>query len=111
MSSELKEVFENNAKFDSQKEIITRLLDDNNLETKTELDKPLRFSVLHIFQEKLKENHLNDSSIILERFLNYSFKYLISKNRQGRKEYIEALQMINQSNILTKEPNPLSPLK
>jgi hypothetical protein len=110
MSSEIEKIFNDSAKFDAQQEIISRLLDDTNLETKTELDKPLRFSCLSIIQETLKDNTLNKSSLILEHFLKFSFKYLISHDRKGRKEYIEALQMLNQVNSITQQSNPLNPI-
>lgn len=110
--SEIDNLFLNSKRYDAQKEIIERLLDDKNLETKTELDNPLRFSCLTMIENILEKHQLINSATILKNFTTVSFKYLISKNRKGRIEYIEALQMLNQINQLNSQTsNPLNPIQ
>lgn len=109
--SEIKDIFGDNSKFDAQQAIVSQLLDDSNLETKTELEKPLRFSCLTIFQEVLKDNELTYSSKIIEMFIIKSCKFLISHNREGRKEIISALQAFNQQQMMIDKTNPLNPFK
>ena len=74
--------------------IVEEILSDVNLDKKTELSQPLRWSIL--FQIKLlcQNWNLNKSQDILDNFINTSFRYLISKDRKGRLEYIESLKAL-----------------
>lgn len=107
---EIDGIFLDSAKFNAQKEIIERLLDNENLETKTDLDNPLRFACLNVIQKELSKYKLSISSNILSEFIIDSEKFLISKNRKGRLEYIQALQMLSQATqINNHSTNPLNP--
>lgn len=79
-----------------QKEIVQELLSDENLEQKTELEKPIKWTILSLVQNFLESKKLTKSAGLLEQFKDIGMKYLISKNRQSRKEYIEALTNLNQ---------------
>lgn len=97
MSSGLEKIFTQKAVSDIKREIVVELLDSTkNLDEKTELDKPLIWSTLHSMKKYIEEKGLENSAKIIEKFTNQSFKYLISKKRQGRKEYIEALNSLAQ---------------
>ena len=73
-------------------EILREMFDEENLEKKTELARPLNWSVMSSFAELLREKGLRRSAALLERFVVTSFRYLISHNRKGREEYVEALR-------------------
>ena len=93
--SELAKIFQNVDEQDILKKVVEQLLNDENLETKTELERPLRWSCITMMQQYIKDHKLKRSNKILDQFINVSFHYLISKNRQGRKEYIEALKSLS----------------
>jgi hypothetical protein len=109
----LAEIFSKKEIGDVKREIVLELLNsDNNLEEKTELGKPLKWSCLKAIQSFIEANDLPKSANILDSFINISFRYLISNSRKGRNEYIEALKSLgnmgeqdqeNQNSSLTIE--------
>lgn len=78
-----------------QTKIVNELLSDDNLDKKTELDKPLKWSALKVIQMKLEAKKMLNSTAILEEFIDKSFKYQISKKRKSRAEFVEALKAFN----------------
>ena len=80
-----------------QQKIVQELLSVENLDRKTELDKPLKWSCLTTIEEFVKKYDLKFSANIINKFTDLSFRYLISKNRKGRSEYVEALKTFNQA--------------
>lgn len=107
------QLFENTKEeIDVKKKIVEELLTNENLESKTELKAPLRWSCLDSIRDYVSKHNMPYSAIILEKFIQTSFKYLISNERKGRAEYIEALKAL--SNLEQPKPNvinPLNPLK
>lgn len=92
----IEDIFTSKTNEDVKREIVLELLNsDKNLDEKTELKKPLNWSIMKTIKDYLKEHKLFLSSSILLKFIVHSHKYLISKNRQGRKEYIEALNSLD----------------
>lgn len=79
-----------------EKEIVDELFSEDNLDRKTELDKPIQWSVMKVLREFLDQHTLPYSSGILQEFVETSFRYLISKKRKGRGEYVKALQAISE---------------
>lgn len=84
---------------DIEQKIVEELLNDKNLDTKTELTQPIKWVTLDSITDFLKGKNMIVSSGILNRFMNVAFKYLISKDRKGRLEYIQALQSIKEKQI------------
>lgn len=92
----LADIFQSKTNSDVEREIVLELLNsERNLDEKTELSKPLKWSCLRTISSFLKNLELNQSNTILEGFMVQAFKFLISKSRKGRQEYIEALKSIN----------------
>lgn len=91
----LEDIFEGKANADVKREIVLELLDtDNNLDEKTELTKPMRWSCLVVMKDYIGGLNLGKSEGILGQFIRQSHKFLISKDREGRKEYIESLRAL-----------------
>lgn len=82
---------------DIEQKIVEELLNDSNLDRKTELDYPIKWAALNTILEYLIAKKMVKSAEILQNFQQSAFKYLISKNRKGRLEYLEALKGIQQS--------------
>lgn len=74
------------------KAILDQLFSDDELEKKTDLTRPINWSVMSVLAEFLRQRGLKRSAGIVEAFVNTSFKYLISKSRKGREEFVEALK-------------------
>lgn len=103
------ELIANNKELDIEQKIVEELLNtDKNLVTKTELQKPIKFTLLKVISEMLKDKELKLSYTHLERFMELAFKYLISKDRKGRLEYIQALQSIRENQKEKIDQNPMS---
>lgn len=101
-NSGLEEIFTQEAISDIKREIVVELLNsEKNLDEKTELNKPIKWSCLRTIKDYLDRLNLPKSSEILEGFIRQSHKFLISKNRKGREEYIKALNSI--ANLEEKE--------
>lgn len=105
------ELFTDGQDLDLRKEIIEQLLNNENLETKTELHKPLRWSCLDTIKDFIEQKQLSKSANILKKFVNKSYQLLISHKREGRKEYVEALKSLSMGVDVSKQTNPLNPLK
>lgn len=74
--------------------LIDQFFSDKDIEKKTELDKPLKWSALKMIEDKLEAKGLHLSANVIRQFRETSFRYLVSYKRQGRKEIIEALQSL-----------------
>ncbi|MDD4938488.1 MAG: hypothetical protein PHX34_05810 [Candidatus Shapirobacteria bacterium] len=78
---------------DKSSEIIKSLNQiDDNLPTKTDVRSPLDVSFLVTISEFLKANKLKKSAKILDDLVKNYESLMISHDRQGRKETIEALK-------------------
>lgn len=92
---EIDSIFKNLDEEDLKQKIVEELLNnEHNLETKTELSKPIKWSTLSVIKSFIEDKKLPNASSILEKFMKTSFTYLISKQREGRKEYILALNAL-----------------
>lgn len=80
-----------------EREIVNELFSNENLDRKTELKRPLSWSIIDVIRNYLQGHNLTYSSGILQNFIEISFRFLISKNRQGRQEYVEALKSISRN--------------
>lgn len=109
--SELSEIFHFNEEVDVQRKIVEQLLNEQNLDSKTELNSPLRWACMNSIRDYLEKRDLNRSKQILETFMLTSFRYLISNKRKGRSEYIDALRALSSSQMeeQPKKVNPLNP--
>lgn len=87
-----------NSDINIEQKIVEELLNQSNLDTKTELNKPMSWACLSLIQDYLKKKKMEKSSYVLEEFIKICFKYLISKDRKGRLEYLEALKGIREKN-------------
>ena len=76
---------------DIRREIVRELLSTDNLDRKTHLKKPVTWAALTILEEMLDRAHLPESSSVINRFTELAFRYLISKDRLSREEYVRAL--------------------
>jgi len=94
--SAINQLFQNMDETDLKQKIVEELLDsEKNLETKTELNKPITWTCLNVMNDFINDKKFKKSGQILGGFMNTAFKYLISHNREGRKEYIEALKSLS----------------
>jgi len=80
--------------------ILRELINDQNIELKTEINKPFDFSVLKLIAEYLRDNKLPYSASLIDKFIKISFKYLLSKNRKSREEIIRALHSIGMTETI-----------
>jgi hypothetical protein len=86
-----------------EKEIVDELFSEENLDRKTELKRPIQWSVMKVLREFLDEHDLPYSSNILMEFVETSFRFLISRNRKGREEYVKALRAVTTRSETTRE--------
>lgn len=103
--SEIAGLFEESREVDVKRQIVSELLSDENLDRKTELTIPLRWSCLKMIADTLERNELKRSALLLNNFITTSMKYLVSKGRKGRTEYIEALRALGAMD--RAEPPPI----
>lgn len=104
---QLNDLFDKNDDIDVKRKIVEHLLNNTDLSSKTELNKPLRWSCLDSIRDFIDKHKMNYSRDILEKFIQTSFTYLISNERKGREEYIKALNALSN---LSEQPKPISPL-
>ena len=84
-------------------QILNNLLDGSqNLDLKTQIIKPKQLASLKVLSDILKGMEFKDSSKILKDFIEIYLRYMVSYERQSRKEIIKAL-----SNLLESENKDL----
>ena len=88
-----------------EQKIVEELLNNKNLETKTEIHNPTLFSSTKILEQFLINKQMMKSGLIVGVYVEYTFKYLISLNRKGRLEYLESLKGLK---ARIPDSNPLS---
>lgn len=90
----------------SLQQILNNLLNaENNLNLKTQIEKPKQLASLFILSKYLKQHNFKKSGKILEFFINTFLEYMISYKREGRKEIIRAL-----TNLIEVEKRRISKL-
>jgi hypothetical protein len=72
-------------------DILSNLINKQDLELKTEIHNPLIISTLDVLAITLKENNLNSSSNILSNFLYWFRINMISYKRLSRNEIIKGI--------------------
>ncbi len=87
-----KEDLESEEEETSLKEILKGLMDaDNDLELKTHVIVPRDIAGLQVLTSVLNMYKLGDSAKLLEGFIEYYLKLMVSYQRLGRKEIIDAV--------------------
>ena len=90
----------------SFQQILNNLLNaENNLNLKTQVNKPKQLASLFILSKYLEKNNFENSGKLLESFINIFLEYMISYRREGRKEVIRAL-----TNLIETEKHRISKL-
>lgn len=99
LPSDMKSLMDTTEEMDIKQKIVEELLINNrNLETKTELSKPISWACMSMIEEVLEGKEMSFSAGLLKSFSKTAFTYLISKDRKGRNEYIEALKSLSAMN-------------
>jgi len=83
--------------------LISELINDKNIELKTEISNPLVMSILDSLGEYLEQKGLKQSSSLLKTFLFWFRVNMISFKRKSRNEYIKAINSLYSSEITEKE--------
>lgn len=87
----------------SLQQILNNLLDGSqNLDLKTQIVKPKQLASLNVLSDLLKEMKFKDSSKMLKDFIEIYLRYMVSYERQSRKEIIRAV-----SSLLERENKDL----
>jgi len=83
--------------------LISELINDKNIELKTEISNPLVMSILDSLGEYLEQKGLKQSSSLLKTFLFWFRVNMISFNRKSRTEYIKAISSLYTAEATEKE--------
>ena len=82
----------------SLQQILNNLLDGSqNLDLKTQIIKPKQLASLKVFSELIAKFKYSKSSKILEGFIKVYLRYMVSYERQSRKEIIKAISSLFES--------------
>lgn len=84
-------------------EILTNLMQAENIEMKTEIKKPLQLAKLYVLKELLQDAGFNTASGIINAFIQKYLVYMVSDKRKGRKEIIDAISGIREQIKTVKE--------
>ncbi|MFO7677198.1 MAG: hypothetical protein R6V50_02275 [Thermoplasmatota archaeon] len=76
---------------DSLEKILNKLLDDTNIELKTEIHKPINLTRLEILGMWLEIEKLTKSSKLVNAFVLFYRKNMVSFDRKSRTEIISAI--------------------
>lgn len=82
----------------SLQQILNNLLDgSHNLDLKTQILKPKQLASLKVLSELISNLKYTKSSSIIESFIKTYLRYMVSYERQSRKEIIKALSSLIES--------------
>lgn len=76
---------------ESLEKILAKLLDSKDIELKSEIHSPLALDKLKILSVWLESEKMPESAKLINTFIEYYLKYMVSHNRESRKEIIHAL--------------------
>lgn len=92
---------------DSIKDILNDLMDaTDNLDLKTHINNPKEISVLKTLSTYLQEIKFEKSAMIIDNFIEFYSRYMISWKRLGRTEILRAIS--NYINNVENEQNDLN---
>ena len=86
-------MFEGLEKFDDESinKFIGALLDDKNVDTKTEIENPLNMARLMGIAEWLEAYEMHKPAKFLRGFIKWYNTYMISRDRKSRQEVVSVL--------------------
>ncbi|MEJ2248197.1 MAG: hypothetical protein P8Y70_01565 [Candidatus Lokiarchaeota archaeon] len=76
----------------STNEIVLALLNDDNLDLKTRIDKPFSLTLIMLLSDYLEKHNAKKSCLALEKFKNLLNTFKVSQNGLSRKEVTEILK-------------------
>jgi len=76
---------------ETAEKILVKLLDDKGIELKTEIKDPRALAQLSTIARWLEIENMPKSAELIDDFVDYLLRYMVSKDRQSRKEIIKAL--------------------
>lgn len=82
-------------------EILSRLLNSDNIELKSHIVQPLHLTILKSLTELAKLYELKKTAQFLDAFILYYLKYMVSYNRLSREEIIRAVSSLRPQPTLT----------
>lgn len=85
----LEELFKGHSK--TPEMILSELMTKENIEMKTEIHQPINLAKLYIIGQALVDMKLPKSGNLIHNFITRYLEYMVSHDRMGRKEIIEAL--------------------
>lgn len=94
--SPIGQIFDTPTEMDTEREIVLEFLNtEKNLDEKTDLDKPMQWTLFRTLEGFLDNLGLKNSSTVLKKFIDQSHKHKVSFKRQGRTEIIELIRALN----------------
>lgn len=79
---------------ETAEKILTSLLDQDNVEMKTEIHSPLKLAQLKTIENWCRSEKLFKCANAIKTFIDHYLVYQVSRDRQSRKETIQALQAL-----------------
>lgn len=76
---------------ETMEKILAALMDKNNIEMKTEIQMPLNLTRLNAIADALIAHQRPKSGKLLKDFIKAYLEYMVSHDREGRKEIIHAI--------------------
>lgn len=73
-------------------DIVSSLLDKENIVMKTEITNPYALDTLNVFGIHLKEHGFEDANEIIELWIQLLLEYMVSNKRMSRQEITEILK-------------------
>lgn len=96
---------------ESLEKILANLMNDENIELKTEINNVPSIAILSVLSEYFKEKGLAKSNELIENYVKKYLKFMVSSNRKGRLEIIDAVKGMVSSFRLTVKDRLTSDLK
>ena len=83
----------------SYQQILNNLLNDTDIELKTHTVRPKNIAILRLLAEMFDSYEMKGCAILLDTFVGWLDRYMVSWNRESRKEVINAISSVEKKQL------------
>ena len=89
-----------------QQVLLTLLDGKNDIDIKSEIHAPRNITILTVIRDYFEEKGMKKCANTLSVFIKYYCRYMISHDRQSRKEIVEAFKSLREQQDRERNENP-----
>jgi len=93
--SDLEKLFVTNQEDEIRQKLVAKLLDESDMDTKTEIENPFAWACIDLLGNYALENQLPFTAHLFAEIERKTERKMVSNDRKGRSEYIQAINALS----------------